>query len=81
MRLRRGDRVEPPYAWHALKLVFVAIFEGEARPRDEVSDGARHEHLARRGERRDARARDDRDSGDFLADDLALARVDAGTHL
>ena len=48
---------------------------------DEVLHGARDEHLARAGERRDARAEMDGQPGDVVRQDLDLADVDAGPDL
>ena len=57
------------------------LLEGESRAGDQILDRAGDEHLSGRGERRDAGARDDGDSGELLADELALPRVNAGTHV
>ena len=42
----RAERVQAPFAGHALQLVRAAVLELEARAGDEVLDGARDEHLA-----------------------------------
>src|SRR6266542_532231 len=55
--------------------------EAEARHGDQIPDGARHEHHARRRQRRDTCPDVDRDAARLAAGHLALARVDAGADL
>src|SRR6185437_6493885 len=87
---RRGDaraaralaqRVQPPLAGDPLQRVLAAIVELEARARDKILDGRGHEHLTRVRTRRDACADVQRDSGELVADLLALTGVHAASHL
>src|SRR2546427_10899051 len=52
----RRDREEPPVARHPLQRVAPAIVETDARARDEIPDGPRHQDLLRPSRRRDSRA-------------------------
>src|SRR2546428_3386162 len=84
LRHRRSgvlDGVELPVAGHALQRVDAPVGELDPRARDEVRDGAGDEHLAPRGGRADARADVHGDSRHIVADQLALARVKAGSDL
>src|ERR671930_2095198 len=71
------DGKEPPLARHALQLVSAAVLELEPRPRDEVLDGARDEHLARPSLVGDAGSDVDGDPARLPAVELALAGMDA----
>src|SRR5919198_2940692 len=69
------DGVEAPIAGDALQLVRAAVFEGETRAGDEVSDGARDQHLAGFCVRRYPCARVHRDPCHLAVDQFALAGV------
>ena len=71
------DGEETPLAGHALQLVRSAIRELDAGAHDEVSDRARHEHLARLRLRGHARADVHGHAADVVVDQLALSGVDA----
>ncbi len=75
--LERVERVEPPVVRHAAQRVQAAILEHQPRAHDQVLDRARREHLA--GVRRilDARADVDRNARHVVADEFALAGVQA----
>src|SRR5687768_1982775 len=79
--LRIARRVERPHSRNSLELVVSALLEGDARARDEVLHRSGHEHFARGGERRDSSPGDHGDARELLADQLALARMDARTDL
>ena len=53
------------------------IFERDLGACNEILDGARSEHLARRSDRGDARPDDDGEASRLTVDDLALAGVQA----
>src|SRR2546423_14547095 len=76
-----ASRIEPPRPGNALQLVLAALLEGDPGAGDEVAHRARDEHLARPGERRDARAGVDGDSAHLPVRELALARVQPGAEL
>src|SRR2546423_1777707 len=76
-----ASRIEPPRPGNALQLVLAALLEGDPGAGDEVAHRARDEHLARPGERRDARAGVDGDPAHLPVRELALARVQAGAEL
>src|SRR5207245_6405950 len=59
----------------ALQLMHPAILEGQARARDEIAYGARDVHVARSGQRRDARRGVNGDAADRAARELDLSRV------
>ena len=61
--------------------MFAAVLETESRSGHEILDGARHEDLARAGERRDAGADRDRDPDDLAVAHLAFARMETGAHV
>ena len=69
-----------PLAGDALELLGAAVRKRDTRADDEVLDGARDEHLVRAGERADPRADVDGHAADVVADELALAGVQAGSH-
>src|SRR5713226_6149127 len=52
-----------------------SVVEAETRPGDQILDGSRYQHLARPGERRDARGDVDGDALHVVAGDLDLAGV------
>src|SRR6266446_1366998 len=52
-----------------------SLAEAETRPGDQILDGSRYQHLARPGERRDARGDVDGDALHVVAGDLDLAGV------
>jgi hypothetical protein len=58
--------------------VLATVLERQPGARDEVLDGARHEHLPGLRVPGDARADVDREPGELLPDALALSRVDPG---
>ena len=58
-----------------------AVIEAEFGARNEILDRARHEHLARGSERRDAGSDRDRDAGNLAVGDLALTGVQPGPNL
>jgi hypothetical protein len=58
-----------------------AVLEPQPRPDDEVLDGARREHLAGPCARHHPRADVDGDPGHVVANELALAGVQAGADL
>src|SRR2546423_1061407 len=76
-----ASRIEPPRPGDALQLVLAALLEGDPGAGDEVAHRARDEHLARPGERRDARAGVDGDPAHLPVRELALARVQPGAEL
>jgi glycerol uptake facilitator-like aquaporin len=73
--------VEVPLTRDAAELVGSAVPEVDARPHDEVLDGAGDQHLARRGLVEHAGADVDGEPADVVADHLALARVESGADL
>ena len=75
------DGVETPFAWYALELDGAALLEGDARPRDEIPDRARDEHLAGLGLGGDPRTDVYGDATDLLLQKLAFARVQSGPNL
>lgn len=75
------DSVEVPFARNALQFVLAAILESQPGPGDEVPHPARNEYFSGGCLCRDSCADVDCDPGDFAVDDLALARVEAGTNL
>src|ERR1700720_1059601 len=68
-----------PFTGNTLERLAAAVAEAQARARHQVLDGARHQHLARTGERRDARADVNRNTADIVADHFALAGMESGT--
>src|SRR5207302_2758992 len=76
-----GDRVQTPFAGHALELAVAAVDELEARPGDEIANGAGDKHLARARLPGDARADRHSDAGDLAVGQLALPRVQPGADL
>jgi len=73
------DCENTPFAGDALEGLVAAIAEAQARPGNKVLDRARHQHLARTGKRRDARADVNRNTADIVADHFALAGMESGT--
>ena len=80
-RALSADGEEAPLARDALQRRDAAILELEPRAGDEVFHGARDEHLARVGLRRDARADVHGDARDLAVRELDLARVQPGTNV
>ena len=72
---------QPPTVGHTLQFGDSTVSELDSRASDEIPHGLRHEHLARRGPRRDARADVDRDATDLTFHELAFAGVDSGPYL
>jgi hypothetical protein len=56
----------------------MALFDPQ-RTRHQILNGARHQHLARAGDRRHARANVNGNAADIIADHFALARYAART--
>jgi Pyridine nucleotide-disulphide oxidoreductase len=77
VELQTRDPIEAPDPWDSLQLVLAAIDELDPRTCDEILHRARHEYFARSGEPGNACTRVDGDSGDLVADQLALARMEA----
>ena len=73
-------REQAPRPGHALEVGFAAILETNARARDEVLDGARHEHVAGRRGGGDSSADVDGDAADLALDRLHLADVEPRAH-
>ena len=70
--LLSGDNcVKRPGAWDPLELVLASLLKRDVRPSDEILDGARHEHLTRRGRGSDASADVHRKAGHLSIDELA----------
>ena len=82
VRLRLGGHSEqPPLPRDALQLVHPVIGKDDPGAGDEVLHRARHDHLARAGQRRHARAGVDGDARDLAVHALAFAGVQPGAHL
>src|SRR5689334_22001724 len=73
--------IELPVPGQALERVAPAVVERETGTRHEILDGARHEHLAGRGARGDARADVHGDAAVLVAHHFAFAGVRAGANL
>src|ERR1700716_3551713 len=58
-----------------------SLVEAEARAGNQILDGSRHQHLARSGERRDARGDVDCNALHVVAGDLDLAGMEAAADL
>src|SRR6266481_470376 len=58
-----------------------SLVEAQTRSGDQILDGSRHQHLARAGERRDARGDVDSDALHVVAGDLDLAGMEATADL
>src|SRR6478609_6692075 len=58
--------------------MIAAATKAHARTRHKVLDGARHQHLARAGERRHARTDVNGNAADIIADHFALAGMKPG---
>jgi hypothetical protein len=76
----RHERVQMPLA-DSPQLLAAPVIEGHPRSGNDVLDSARHEYLSSLCERRDARRRMNGDADRLAVDDLALAGVEAGTHI
>src|SRR5581483_1413230 len=76
-----GRREQSPLALHTLESAAAPVAEGQPRADDEIPDGARRQHLARRGFACDARADVHGDAADVVSHALALARVQSGADL
>ena len=63
---RRGHRKYKPLPGDAFELMVSAFGEHEARSRNQVAHGGRHQYLARPGQGRDARADNHRHPGDIV---------------
>src|ERR671922_2330082 len=74
------NRVETPRS-DTLELELAAVLEPDARARDEVFHGARHEHLTRPRRGDHPRGGVDGDAANLVRYQLALAGVQAGTDL
>src|SRR6266536_4267175 len=74
-------REEAPLARDALELVLAAILEDQPRACNQILHRAGHQHLARLGARGDASTDIHRYPRELLADDLALACMQARSHL
>src|SRR5215470_14486274 len=75
------DGEETPVAGDALECLWSPIHEADAGTGDEILHGVGDEDLARTRERGDPGADVNSDAADFLADDLALARVEPRAYL
>src|SRR2546423_15239087 len=73
-----ASRIQPPPPRDALQLVLAALLEGDPGAGHEVAHRARHEHLARLRERRDAGTGVDGDPAHLAVRELALAGVEPG---
>ena len=80
-RRRFGRSEDLPLVGDALQGVRSTIDEVEPRTGNEISDGARDEHVARAGEGKDARGDVDAGPGYAVAAALDLAGVKARSHL
>src|ERR1700730_7043040 len=69
------------FPWHPLERMDAAVRELESRPGHEIFDRVRDQHLARAGERGDARADMDGDAAALGAHHLAFAGMASGPHL
>ena len=79
---RTGDLIEPvESSRHLAANIATARLETKPRPRDEILDGGRHEHLLRACARGDASADVDGDAADVRSVQLDLARVDPCANL
>src|SRR5204862_1996542 len=74
-------RIELPLPWHALQRVHATVRELDSRPGNEVRDRARDEHLTRTGNRSHTGADVDGNAAEIVADEFALAGMEAGAHL
>src|SRR3954452_2789328 len=73
-------REERPAARHVAQVVRAAVLEAEARADDRAVDRPGREHLARLGERGDARCDVHGHPADVVREHLALARVQPDAH-
>ena len=71
------DSKYTPFAGHTLERFAAAVIEAQSGAYDQVLDGARHQHLAGVGERRDPRADMNGDAANIVADDFALAGMES----
>jgi hypothetical protein len=72
---------EAPLARNTLELVAATILEHELRPRDQILDGARDEHLTGLRVRGNPRPNVHGNPCDLSIDEVAFARVQAGADL
>src|SRR4029453_9521236 len=72
---------EPPLARDTLELLGAAVRKRDTRADDKALAGAGDEPLVRPGECADPRADVDGHAADVVADELALAGVQAGAHI
>src|SRR4051794_16768905 len=77
--LSRGEQA--PLVGDPLERTGAAVLEADARPGDEVPNGAGDEHLARTRERPDPRRDVHGDPADVVVDDLDFAGVESDPHL
>src|SRR5262245_42486742 len=78
---KRANGEETPVARNALEGGGAAVVELQPRAGHQVLDGLRDEHLPGGRLGRHPRPDRDRDAGDLLVDDLALAGVEPGAEL
>ena len=67
------DRKDAPISGDTLERVIAAVTKTQTGTRHQVLHGARHQHLARAGERRHARSDVNGNPADIVADHFALA--------
>src|SRR5438105_3122819 len=75
------NRIKPPFAGNALQYVCPTLRELEARAEHQLAHGARYQHLRRARESPDPRSDVNRNAGEILTTQLALASVNAGAQL
>ena len=68
-----------PFAGNTLEGLAAAVAEAQPGARHQVLYGARHQHLARTGERRDARADVNGNPTDIVVDHFAFAGMEPST--
>src|SRR6187455_662662 len=81
LRGRHGGTVDAPAAGNPFEFSLSAIFEEEPSASDQILDRLRDEHLAWAGGGGDSGADRDGQACDLSVVKLALAGVDASTHL
>ena len=77
-RLLLVHREQPPLARYSGERLAPAVLEADVRADDKVAHGPGHEHLGGLGQVGDAGADVDRDAGEVIAGELALAGVQPG---